>query len=336
MEQSTVYPIGNGKVLVYEDGVQIREMFGPSYSSPTFVRMSLCGEHQTKSVRDSKSASRRHYVTVNHQEAGVITDFTDVADAVFYRRISCTSDLEFVFRLDQGVSCSQTGTNNYLLEQKHSAVFNDMYPIDHPLYVAVRTDDRCRMYVGQPNSSPDDASYIIDSSSDIGQFWRYKSYREDFLVLQCPPGEHFIQVTFGDNWSDCDRIFDETQAETLYQGCLESWDHLLTPDKPCSLAKTSIDGFDIEYLQENTAVMLMCQQAHRASTISGYMHRMGYIRDQYGAFRGFLKLGYYTQAKDIIDFNSRIWQKHGVLHTAQAIGYDGIFHIHENDETELT
>lgn len=38
----------------------------------------------------------------------------------------------------------------------------------------------------------------------------------------------------------------------------------------------------------------------------------------------------------ILDFYWRVWQRSGLIHNAQAIGYPGIFHRHENDETEIT
>lgn len=37
-----------------------------------------------------------------------------------------------------------------------------------------------------------------------------------------------------------------------------------------------------------------------------------------------------------MSFYWNIWQQYGVLHNAQAIGVNGVFHIHENDDVEIT
>ena len=63
---------------------------------------------------------------------------------------------------------------------------------------------------------------------------------------------------------------------------------------------------------------------------------MGYVRDQYGVSRALLALGEWERARMILDFYWRVWQRSGLIHNAQAIGYPGIFHRHENDETEIT
>jgi hypothetical protein len=49
-----------------------------------------------------------------------------------------------------------------------------------------------------------------------------------------------------------------------------------------------------------------------------------------------LALGHVAEARAILEFYWRIWQRHGRIHNAQAAGVDGAFHVHENDEVEIT
>ena len=63
---------------------------------------------------------------------------------------------------------------------------------------------------------------------------------------------------------------------------------------------------------------------------------MGYVRDQYGVSRALLALGHSEEARGILEFYHNIWKAYGYIQNAQAIGYPGIFHRHENDETEIT
>jgi hypothetical protein len=87
---------------------------------------------------------------------------------------------------------------------------------------------------------------------------------------------------------------------------------------------------------DHVAVLLKTQQSVEGAVLAGHFYHLGYVRDQYGVSRGFLALGYYEEAKKILDFYWQIWHKFGILHNAQAIGVPGIFHIHENDEVEMT
>lgn len=336
-DYSTVYPIGNGKVAVYEDGIQIRDMFGPYYSSPTFVRMSLTGSRTVQSVRHRGSAVREHTIFENGRSAGAVTDYTDAGKPVFYRRIVCTVPLEFAVRLNEGVRCTRTGRNHWLCEEKNGHVFAQLYPIPQPLYAGFEADDACEMTLGQPELDPDTASYSFEDGpdrTDVGRFWRWSRYEKDFLVLRCPAGEHLIRVAFGSDWREVDSLQSEPPATP--EACLDWWRAQLAQAQFPALPADPDREYHLSELAENIAVMLICQQGRDASTISGYMHRMGYIRDQYGAFRGFLKLGFVQRARQIIEFNYRVFRRYGVLHTAQAIGYDGVFHCHENDDVELT
>jgi hypothetical protein len=86
---------------------------------------------------------------------------------------------------------------------------------------------------------------------------------------------------------------------------------------------------------DDVSVMIKTQQSAEGSVIAGYPYPLGYVRDQYGVSRCLLKLGYIGEARKILEFYWNIWKKYGVIHNAQAIGLDGIFHIHENDEVEI-
>ena len=63
---------------------------------------------------------------------------------------------------------------------------------------------------------------------------------------------------------------------------------------------------------------------------------MCYVRDQYGVSRGLIALGHTAEAEAILEFYWQIWQRYGRICNAQAAGVEGAFHIHENDEVEIT
>ena len=87
---------------------------------------------------------------------------------------------------------------------------------------------------------------------------------------------------------------------------------------------------------EATAVQIKAQQGHDGAVLAGANYHLGYIRDQYGVMRGLLKMGCRDEARAITIRLLGIWKKLGRLHNAHGIDVDGICHVHENDDVELT
>lgn len=85
-----------------------------------------------------------------------------------------------------------------------------------------------------------------------------------------------------------------------------------------------------------SGVLIKSQQGREGGVLAGIVYHMGYVRDQYGVSRALLALGHSEEARGILEFYHNIWKVYGYIQNAQAIGYPGIFHRHENDETEIT
>jgi hypothetical protein len=83
-------------------------------------------------------------------------------------------------------------------------------------------------------------------------------------------------------------------------------------------------------------VLVKVQQSAEGAVLAGHAYHMAYVRDQYGVGRGLLALGLTSAARKILEFYWSVWQRHGVIHNAQAAGVDGVFHVHENDDVEIT
>ena len=87
---------------------------------------------------------------------------------------------------------------------------------------------------------------------------------------------------------------------------------------------------------DSVAVLIRAQQSNEGAVLAGHNYHMAYVRDQYGVSRGLLALGHVEQARRILEFYWKVWHSHGRIHNAQATGVDGVFHVHENDEVEIT
>jgi hypothetical protein len=49
-----------------------------------------------------------------------------------------------------------------------------------------------------------------------------------------------------------------------------------------------------------------------------------------------LDLGHRDEARAILEYYLHVWSRRGEIHTAQPIGFDGPFHVHEEDRAEIT
>lgn len=92
----------------------------------------------------------------------------------------------------------------------------------------------------------------------------------------------------------------------------------------------------LDAVADNIAVLLKAQQDDCGGVLAGSNYHLAYVRDMYGVSRGFIALGYVDEAKKIMRYYKRIWDRYGKIDNAQAMGYEGIFHVHENDNTEIT
>ena len=87
---------------------------------------------------------------------------------------------------------------------------------------------------------------------------------------------------------------------------------------------------------DDVAVMIRAQQSVEGGVLAGYPYHLGYVRDQYGTHRGLVALGHEEMSRDILGFYFRVFEGYGEIHNAQALGIPGLFHVHENDDVEIT
>ena len=87
---------------------------------------------------------------------------------------------------------------------------------------------------------------------------------------------------------------------------------------------------------EDTALQIRAQQHKDGGVQAGHNYHLAYVRDQYGVARGLIAMGAWQEARKILEFYRTVFSRWGLIANAQAMGIDGIFHVHENDEVEIT
>ncbi|MCX6227175.1 MAG: hypothetical protein NTV01_20905, partial [Bacteroidia bacterium] len=160
-----------------------------------------------------------------------------------------------------------------------------------------------------------------------------------YIDIICEPGTSYLYLIGGPEYPDVmkntQRIL-ETSQDILLSRTNRYWEDFTKRRKDFTDILPAVTPSRSKLLQtiDVVAVLLKTQQSIQGAVLAGYPYPLGYIRDQYGVSRGLLALGLNAEAKSILNFYWQIWKRYGFIHNAQAIGIDGIFHIHENDEVE--
>lgn len=314
--------LGNGNYCAFGQGADIESVFGPGYSSPSYLQLTVNGGDSTVSSRMMGTAIWQHAIYKDGKIIAEFTDFIDSKAAVFVRTINCYAE----FFVDINI-----------LEDEKIIIVENFYANKKEKSSSLLIyKDRGLPIYGNYAYPYEQFQHILTKGS--ATLIKKKSFN---YSLHIKPGRSEIFLIGGSTFQECeehtDLVIDNT-TDSLFNRTKEYWleytkrrydfeqlipDHL--PNK-----KEIIDQID------NVAIILKTQQAEQGSVIAGHRYHLGYVRDQYGVSRGFLAMGYFEEARKILNFYWDIWKDFGYIHNAQAIGIPGIFHQHENDEVEIT
>src|SRR6186713_2955923 len=316
--------LGNGRLCVYEQGVNIKDLFGPPYSSPNYIRSYLKDPGiRLRSDRSVGTAIWRHFLEQDGRQLAEATDFVDSDLPVMVRKIKATGTVHFLVRIrntpevmayrnDEDYTGGHSGS---LLVHKKRGL-NIMQDYAHP-------DEQFMQILLRGNAS-------MTATDTAGVF-----------DISVEPGDAEIFIIGGPDYRECIGNTKKILAldyNSLLQRTLSYWDQFTARRKnfQAAIPDSNPDKARILRQIDNVSVLLKTQQSIEGGVLAGQEYHLAYVRDQYGVSRGYLALGYDEEARKILDFYWTIWQQFGVIHNAQAMGIPGIFHIHENDEVELT
>jgi hypothetical protein len=316
-----IFCLGNGKMAAYGTGADILQLFGPPYSSPSLAKMTLQDSTiQVSSDRERYTAIWSHTLSRAGVSAGTVTDFVDATLPVFIRKISVKTPVSFSLELPgkcrviprelQGSAFRLSG--DLLVESPAGTPFYNDYPMPYKQYLEIAARGSVHVTRAGPG--------------------RY--------TVRCEPGEGYLYFAGGPLYPDC--ITNARKAlSSPYDSLLaltRSWWQQFARRRH-DFRKTLPPGLPMRDklldIIDDVSVALKTQQGAEGGVLAGHNYHLAYVRDEYGVSRCLLALGYYREARGILDYYWKIWQRWGVLHTAQGIGVDA-FHIHENDQVELT
>ncbi|MEN8157968.1 MAG: hypothetical protein ABFS10_13535 [Bacteroidota bacterium] len=317
-DNGTVHALGNGTMLVYETGPQITTIYPGPYTTPPLYQLLLAEERAltVHSTRAYGTAVWTHSVESDGEVMGTMTDFVDSDLPVMVRHMELKRSIRLALNLIPGMQVQHEqsedgGSITFRVDPGQHIYQYYVYP--RPLYHQIS-------WSGQITMEP-------------------SKEKPEVIYLNVAKGESDLYLIGGPEYDEVminAAIVKEEGYNTLLERTRAWW-------KAFTAKRIDFEGqFPADLPQrekllqtiDDVSVMIRTQQAEEGASMAGYPYPLGYVRDQYGVSRGYLALGYFEEAKNILKFYRDVWERAGELHCAQGIGVDGIFHIHENDEVE--
>ena len=314
-DDGSIHSMGNGKLCVYGQGPDIVQIFGPPYSSPTLMEMHLLAEDVTVESRRMTGTAVWTHSLSNESE---FTDFVDSDAPCFVRKINSNSALKFILKVDVGVELFENTklfkengfSGGYIVYSPGGRAYYNDYPLDKKIYFQLLVKN------AETAITQDGVEITADGLSEI-----YIIGGMDYPDL-CLNTEKIMQ----------------TNTDTMLAATIASWQEFSGRRIQLESALDNNMPLKSEFLEslDAVSVCIKAQQSVEGGVLAGHNFRLAYVRDQYGVFRCLLKLELFEEAKAMLSFYWDIWKKKGAIYTAQPAGEPNRFHVHENDDVEIT
>ncbi len=323
-DDGSIIPIGNGVLLVYEQGPDIINVFGPPYSAPSSLQLKMIDEKnhlKVKSRREKNTAIWHHNVYVNDVLIAQMIDYIVPDKGIFIRDIDAQKELYFKAEVPTQLNTlSADNYFKYIVTDAPTVLINipkgttyfasDPIAEEHSLFVtATGNTDISEPVNGvfQLTVRPGKSRLILSGSTSYPI-----TVENTENVLKNPEN----------NWLEQSRKYwyDFSSRRLNFESLIPAGH---------SLRDTLLDAID------NISILIKTQQSSCGGVMAGHYYNMAYVRDQSGVMRGLLALGYTREAKAILDFWLHKFQVFGNIVNADAMGNDVSRLFFINDEVEV-
>lgn len=298
---NSVHCLGNGSLCVYEKGPEILQVFGPPFGCGTVAGLSIVGSgYSSQSSRIVQTNTWVHKLFYNGKMIGTITDFISATQNVFIREMDLLKAMVWKINLGQNAFFEN---DDAVILPKGSAIFME--------------------YLSQKDTS---VVFFCDK------------VKIQNGIINIPQGKSVLNIASAQTVVEAREIIDSIISKSICLVRQESendWKEYISRIK-VEIREDAEQREKLLKTVEDVAVLIRSQQSREGSILAGYNYHLGYVRDQFGAFRCLMKLHLYPEAKKVLTFYRDTYKDFGQLHNAQAAGVPGVFHVHENDEVEIT
>lgn len=298
----SIHIIGNGLVSAVCDGASVMQAFGPTYSSPNAFRLDAGDGWKTERLFPGAFRSTRDGVTVI-DGAGYFAACTLARRIIGRTTMTLTTDQPLFpvpasIAPDSFMSECHAGQVVYAYEFENGAPHG--YVSAQKRYFGLRL-------VGDLTLTPDGDKWKLEGEGSI--LFAFDATPEHLFEVLAEAGR-FADAYFPP-FEDC--VFD---TEDVLSG--------LTPARQAYM-KQILDVYDT----------IKGQQSETGGVLAGYNYHLCYLRDNYGVYRGLREMGAHQAADRLAQYYIGIYARYGLIHNAQG-PYEFAFHVHENDNTEIT
>lgn len=323
-----VHALGTGRILVYGQGPEWMQMLGAPYSCPSIASLRFSDAEEICAVSERTAGASDWVHTISKKPPMRSTRI----DCGVFHDIACRDRHVILRRWELDAPVTLHLTSNYPIADmtalmdaslcdlaysvsvpRHAPVFND-YPVGTPsaMVIGIHCDG------GFCAAQPVEGGFALTLSGSGN--------------LYVCGGEHFPSAhaaLSGAMRADFAALLSwQRAADTAY--LIE-----------CRKNRVSIrrepphDAEDVLSAIEDVLFAIRAQQSEQGGVMAGHAYHLAYVRDQYGVMRGLLSMGDFAGAKSILQYYLDVEQRMGAIHNAQGMGAS-IFHVHENDNTEIT
>lgn len=307
---SGTHAIGNGRVCVYAKDADITGVFGPTYSSPTLLSLSLVEKSGIKSfpvrmsgvwkvVLDGGRSEMRDAVSPDHDI--FIRDIrTEVP--LSFKMYLIPESRSYLDHLEVARAEVKGSSSAWMISLSSGVPFYSAYPSPSSYHALVFT-------TGQA---------VLEQSGEAEMSLAVNGKGALFVVISDSPEGLSAQM----------KHVRTSRTGPIFRKSLRYW-------KRTQRVLPKV-GSELDSTVRMVSNYVISQQDLGGGVLAGKNYHMAYVRDQYGVSRGLLAMGHLDRAKAILDYYFRIWQEYGLIHNAQPMGFTGQFHCHEDDNSEIT
>lgn len=324
-DDGSIHAIGNGSLLIYQQGPDIINVYGPPYSAPSSFCMTVeepQREVNTASEREVGTAVWTHILSSAGGQLGKFTDYISPWENKFIREWELEEPVQLKLRPTGGARLGIlpgyfsytgfSGTCFHLTVPKGTGFF----ATSEPLLVEVNL---LIVFTGNTETQVQgDGSVHIQLMAGSGRMLLSASTRYPEAVAGMEKALQQLQYPW----------LEEVRAYwNEFSGRRKDFSNRIPMHHP--MRQRMLDAID------SVSVLIKCQQSASGGVAAGHYYNMAYVRDQAGVVRGLLALGYLEEAKAILDFWFAKWSLFENLCNAEGMENDAARLFFTNDEVEI-
>lgn len=322
----SIHPIGNGDMLIYGQGPEIVKVFGPPYSSPSFMEISLetkSGDIRVISKREKNTAVWHHDIYRNDIHVAQMIDYMIPDRNIFIRDIIDVGE-EFNFRVRVPAEVNAFHMGSYFSYIPGLQTSSVLFSIPSGTTFFVR------------NPIPEEQSLFMTGTGCVN----LNEISDKEFNINLKPGKGRLifssHTSYPVTVSNMEYVLKNPDNPYLWE-CRKYWRDFsarrpdfvsMIPDGH-PLKDPILDAID------GVSVLIKCQQSSSGGVMAGHKYNMAYVRDMSGVLRGLMALGYMPEAKAILDFWLKKFKRFGNILCADGMGNDAARLPLTNDEVEV-